>query len=155
MIMAHMHNQPMALAIDSCFISTAGTAPLSHSCDNYSSTGSSPSDVDDDGDDGNLVNQSVPFPWKLHEMLEIAEKENFANVVSWLPDHKSFKVYQTETFVRDIMPKYVSNHSLWLGPLSNKKLIQPILPFISMSLQFRQTKYKSFQRQCEFHQFYP
>lgn len=117
MIMAHMYNQPMALAIDSCFSSTTGAAPISL-CDNYSSTGSSHSDVDEDGDDGNLVNQSVPFPWKLHEMLDIAEKENFTNIVSWLPDHKSFKVYQTETFVRDIMPKY-----------------------------FRQTKYKSFQRQ--------
>ena len=100
----------MALAIESCFISTAGSAPTSLG-DNYSSTGSSHSDVDEDGDDGNMVNQSVPFPWKLHEMLEIAEKENFANVVSWLPDHKSFKVYQTETFVRDIMPKYVSDQS--------------------------------------------
>jgi hypothetical protein len=75
----------------------------------------------DDGDEDKFVNHSVPFPWELHEMLEAAENEVFTNAVSWLPDYQSFKVHQTETFVNDIMPKY-----------------------------FRQTKYKSFQRQCKF-----
>jgi hypothetical protein len=32
------------------------------------------------------------FPWKLHEMLELAEKEDFENIVSWLPSGRSFKV---------------------------------------------------------------
>lgn len=64
------------------------------------------------------VHQAVPFPWKLHEMLEEADSNNFTNIVSWLPDHSSFRVHQPEIFVNQIMPKY-----------------------------FRQTKYKSFQRQ--------
>jgi len=116
--MARMKSHPFALtSSDECFI---GTEDMTQTgiLDNYSATSSAQSDCEEEGDDGNFVNHSVPFPWKLHEMLEIAEKEEFTNIVSWLPDHQSFKVYQIEVFVRDVMPKY-----------------------------FRQTKYKSFQRQ--------
>ena len=60
----------------------------------------------------------VLFPWKLHEMLDAAEERKFTSVVSWLPDSKSFKVHDKETFVSLIMPQF-----------------------------FEQTKYKSFQRQ--------
>jgi hypothetical protein len=58
------------------------------------------------------------FPWKLHKMLDDAEAHGFDGVVSWLPDEKGFKVHQAATFVKQVMPHY-----------------------------FRQTKYKSFQRQ--------
>ena len=61
------------------------------------------------------------FPWKLHAMLELADREGFSEVVSWLPDGKSFKVYNPRTFVKDIMPNF-----------------------------FQQSKYKSFQRQCKY-----
>ena len=60
------------------------------------------------------------FPWKLHEMLELAEPVGFEEIVSWLPDGKSFKVYNSANFVRKIMPNF-----------------------------FQQSKYKSFQRQCK------
>lgn len=65
--------------------------------------------------------KSKTFPWTLHAMLELAEKENFDGVVSWLPDGKSFKVYDPSAFVKDIMPNF-----------------------------FQQSKYKSFQRQCKY-----
>ena len=58
------------------------------------------------------------FPWKLHDMLQTVERDGQDDVVSWLPDGKSFKVHDTNTFVNEIMPKH-----------------------------FKQTKYKSFQRQ--------
>ena len=61
------------------------------------------------------------FPWKLHEMLELAEEEGFGGIVSWLPDGKSFKVYNPNIFVQKIMPNF-----------------------------FQQSKYKSFQRQCKY-----
>jgi hypothetical protein len=60
----------------------------------------------------------VLFPWKLHAMLETAESDGFTSVVSWLPDNRSFKVHDTQTFVSLISSRY-----------------------------FEQTKYKSFQRQ--------
>jgi hypothetical protein len=64
------------------------------------------------------LNMCIPFPWKLHELLNTAETSSYNNVVSWLPDQNSFKVYQVDRFVEEIMPLY-----------------------------FKQTKYKSFQRQ--------
>jgi hypothetical protein len=89
-----------------------------------SSSGAVKNNIDttnSDRDEDKFVNHSVPFPWKLHEMLEAADTDAFLNVVSWLPDRQSFKVHQVEAFVQDVMPKF-----------------------------FRQTKYKSFQRQCKF-----
>jgi len=65
-------------------------------------------------------NKSLRFPWKLHEMLDESEKMGLDSIVSWLPDERSFKVHDPDTFVQDIMPKW-----------------------------FRQSKYKSFQRQCK------
>eukprot|EP00934_Nitzschia_sp_Nitz4_P003366 Nitzschia sp. Nitz4//scaffold60_size111251//10210//11139//NITZ4_004136-RA/size111251-processed-gene-0.16-mRNA-1//1//CDS//3329555531//3356//frame0 len=58
------------------------------------------------------------FPWRLHEMLEDAERCGFSKIVSWLPGNKSFRVHQQSRFEQLIMPKY-----------------------------FRQTKFKSFRRQ--------
>ncbi len=54
-------------------------------------------------------------------MLELAEKEGFEKIVSWLQDEKSFKVYDPSAFVKEIMPNF-----------------------------FQQSKYKSFQRQCKY-----
>lgn len=65
-----------------------------------------------------LSPKSKTFPWKLHEMLQLAEKEGFGGIVSWLPDGTSFKVYEPILFVQEVMPKF-----------------------------FHQSKYKSFQRQ--------
>jgi len=62
--------------------------------------------------------KSKTFPWKLHEMLQMAGKEGFDEIVSWLPDEKSFKVHKPDAFVDVVMPKF-----------------------------FQQSKYKSFQRQ--------
>jgi hypothetical protein len=57
------------------------------------------------------------FPFKLHRMLRDSKKENTEHIVSWSPDGESFKIYNQELFVSEVMPKY-----------------------------FKQTKYRSFQR---------
>jgi hypothetical protein len=62
--------------------------------------------------------EKTPFPKKMHVMLDAAEVESFTSTVSWLPDQKSFKVHDADDFVGRIMPRY-----------------------------FKQTKFKSFQRQ--------
>jgi hypothetical protein len=62
--------------------------------------------------------RSVPFPWRLHEMLDAAETEGFESIVSWLPDGRSFRVHDPVVFVDKVMKKF-----------------------------FNQNKYKSFQRQ--------
>jgi hypothetical protein len=58
------------------------------------------------------------FPWKLQEMLTEVAAQGRCDIVSWLPDGKAFKVHKVSTFVSEILPSY-----------------------------FKQTKYKSFQRQ--------
>ena len=58
------------------------------------------------------------FPWKLHEMLDLVERQGDEHIVSWLPGGRSFRVHMPELFVERIM-----------------------------KLCFNQTKYKSFQRQ--------
>jgi hypothetical protein len=69
---------------------------------------------------GSIYPSSIPFPWRLHEILDDAEKsEGFQSIISWLPGHENaFRVHNSAAFVDMIMPKY-----------------------------FHQTKYKSFQRQ--------
>jgi len=60
----------------------------------------------------------IPFPWKLHRILDDADSKGFNDIVSWVPSENGFKVYKTKVFDEEIMPKY-----------------------------FDKTKYKSFQRQ--------
>jgi hypothetical protein len=69
-------------------------------------------------------NRPHSFPWKLHEMLEDAEKNNFQDVVSWELDGTAFKVHKHDDFLQRIMPIY-----------------------------FDQTKYESFRRQLNLYGF--
>jgi hypothetical protein len=69
-------------------------------------------------DDGSRSQGHALFPWKLHDMLKECEMEGKDAVVSWQPHGRAFKVHNSRAFVADIMP-----------------------------LHFKQTKYKSFQRQ--------
>ena len=46
------------------------------------------------------------FPWKLYTMLEEAETEHFALIVSWIENGNAFKVHQPEEFVTKVMPNY-------------------------------------------------
>lgn len=66
----------------------------------------------------------VPFPWKLHEMLERIEMDGFSSVVSWQPHGRSFMVHKPDEFVQRVMPIY-----------------------------FNQTKFASFQRQLNLYGF--
>lgn len=61
---------------------------------------------------------ALPFPMKLHGMLEDSERLGFEDIVCWHAGGKSFKVMDTTRFQNEIMNGY-----------------------------FNQTKFKSFQRQ--------
>lgn len=64
--------------------------------------------------------RGIQFPWKLHELLEQTEKDGKADVISWLPGGKSFKVHKKEEFCRDIMPAYFnsSKYKTWQRSLN-------------------------------------
>jgi hypothetical protein len=65
-----------------------------------------------------ITDIKLPFPWKLHQLLEDAERHGNTQVVSWLPGGKAFKVHNPAEFYQKIMTQY-----------------------------FKQTRYKSFTRQ--------
>jgi hypothetical protein len=79
---------------------------------------------DDDDDDELSSSEHTSFPWKLHLMLEHAEKKNYHDVVSWVKDGSAFKVHKSREFVEQVMPIY-----------------------------FDQTKYESFRRQLNLYGF--
>lgn len=68
-----------------------------------------------------LVDRSdstLPFPFKLHHLLEEAEDCCTDHIISWLPSGEAFKIHDPEAFADTVMTKY-----------------------------FKQTKLKSFTRQ--------
>lgn len=67
----------------------------------------------------------VPFPWRLHQMLEDIEKSGGDSIVSWLPDGHHFQVHNPQLFMQRIIPKF-----------------------------FKQKSYKSFQRQLHLYGFH-
>jgi len=75
--------------------------------------------------DPNLPSSKLPFAWKLYEMLETVHRNEVdTEIVSWVDEGEAFKIHDVERFVEDIVPKY-----------------------------FKQSKYKSFQRQLYFYGF--
>ena len=53
--------------------------------------------------------QLLQFPWKLHEMLHLAEKNGKTAIISWLPGGNGFKVHNKEKFCAEIMPGYFAS----------------------------------------------
>jgi hypothetical protein len=50
---------------------------------------------------------AVPFPWKVHKMLDAVVEEGLEDVVSWQPHGRSFTVHKPKVFVEKIMSRYV------------------------------------------------
>lgn len=48
----------------------------------------------------------IPFPVKLHTMLENTEKQGMQHIVSWMPSGRSFKVHKPSEFVILVAPHY-------------------------------------------------
>ena len=69
---------------------------------------------------------NVPFPLRLHAMLDDAYHMGFQYIVSWMADGHAFKVHQPDAFVSQVLSTYFNN----------------------------QTRYKSFQRQLNIYGFH-
>jgi len=52
----------------------------------------------------------TPFPLRLHNMLEAADKEGLTDIVSWQPHGRAFCVHNTQRFVDQIMPRFFQQH---------------------------------------------
>ena len=53
-----------------------------------------------------MLSPSSMFPAKLHQLITDAEREGNTDIVSWMPDGKSFKVHNRERFEQELMPRY-------------------------------------------------
>lgn len=69
-------------------------------------------------------NLNIPFPLKLHAMLDGAEVLDFQHIVRWERGGNAFKVHDSATFVETLLPQY-----------------------------FQLNKYKSFQKQLNIYGF--
>jgi len=50
----------------------------------------------------------VPFPWRLHDMLDAMEQQGKDDIVTWQPHGLAFLVKDPKAFVEQIMPHYFS-----------------------------------------------
>jgi hypothetical protein len=74
--------------------------------------------------DQGLPKSKLPFLYKLHILLNDVEETGNDHIVSWLEHGRSFKVYRPKSFIALIAPYY-----------------------------FKQSKFKSFQRQLHLYEF--
>lgn len=85
-------------------------------------------DIDDSSNKtllSEVTSSGIPaFPWRLHDLLDDAEANDYEHIVSWQNGGQGFKVHDPKVFAQSIMPKY-----------------------------FNQTQYKSFQRQLNIYGF--
>jgi hypothetical protein len=55
---------------------------------------------------------AVPFPPRLHEMLEMVQEEGLEHIVSWQPHGRCFLVHDPKGFVDIVLPKYFKQSKL-------------------------------------------
>jgi hypothetical protein len=55
---------------------------------------------------------AVPFPPKLHEMLQQVQEEGLEHIVSWQPHGRCFLVHDPKGFVDIVLPKYFKQSKL-------------------------------------------
>ncbi len=75
-------------------------------------------------DNDDTLESDHSFPFKLHLMLDSAERDCHSHIVSWVNGGTAFKVHDNKAFVNQVMPNY-----------------------------FDQSKYESFRRQLNLYQF--
>mgnify|MGYP002785505455 CR=1 FL=1 len=49
---------------------------------------------------------TLPFPFKLHQLLEEAEECGADHIISWLPSGEAFKIHDHDAFLSSVMTKY-------------------------------------------------
>jgi hypothetical protein len=60
----------------------------------------------------NVTKIKLPFPWKLHTLLDDVHAEGKEDIVSWDVDGRSFTVHKTKDFCDRIMVKYFRQSKL-------------------------------------------
>lgn len=109
-----------------CFISLFDDMPPGDDHDLFSQNDGT-IDMEDEKkklDNDDTLESDHSFPFKLHLMLDSAERDSYAHIVSWVNGGTAFKVHDNKAFVDQVMSNY-----------------------------FDQSKYESFRRQLNLYQF--
>jgi HSF-type DNA-binding len=107
----------------SCDTAADADAALPHPFKAVVEEENTPSESVQSDSDGSLETDHN-FPFKLHLMLESAEKDDYSHIVSWIKEGTAFKVWNNKEFVAKVLPYY-----------------------------FDQSKYESFRRQLNLYGF--
>jgi hypothetical protein len=73
--------------------------------------GQLPHSVTSAGVGGHIEWKPEHFPHKMYDLLDDVERKGLDDIVSWLPDGKSFKIHSQIGFEQSIMPLYFSGMS--------------------------------------------
>ena len=55
---------------------------------------------------------AVPFPFKLHQVLDEIKNDGFGDVISWQPHGRAFRIHDMKKFTTSIMEKYFNHKKL-------------------------------------------
>mmetsp|Transcript_15913 Transcript_15913/g.36847 ORF Transcript_15913/g.36847 Transcript_15913/m.36847 type:complete len:85 (+) Transcript_15913:254-508(+) len=80
-------------------------------------------------------NQQIPFPWKLHEMLEDCEKKGLSHIVSWLPDNRSLRVHDPPAFTSKVIGKYFKQRIRYFTRIFARRLQHFLTRLFAFSFQ--------------------
>jgi hypothetical protein len=100
-----------------------------------------------------LLMTGTSFPLRLHTFLRLVDELDIANVVSWQPHGRCFRIHDTKEFVKLNNPRYVYGMNPLYDRVRNWLLTATLLYLHCSVSWFIYSKYSSLQRQLNIYGF--
>ena len=59
-------------------------------------------------DENKKKKKGLQFPWKMHSLLDYAEKSGKESIIAWMPNGRSFLIHDQKAFAEELMPIFFS-----------------------------------------------